>query len=122
KLPFILFEEGFTLNDVILDACRSSNITPTIAARSSQVDFIVELVAAGVGIAFLPRVIAEKHTHHAVRRALLDDARSQWRIALAWRRSGYLSHAAQAWLAHTRGERVQITSTGRKHDRRSAGT
>jgi DNA-binding transcriptional LysR family regulator len=102
NLPFILFEEGFTLNDVILDACRARRITPTIAARSSQVDFIVELVAAGVGIAFLPRVIAEKHSHPSVRRALLDDPKSKWRIALAWRRGGYLSHAAQAWLAHTR--------------------
>ena len=121
--PFILFEEGFALNDVILDACRAKGITPKIAARSSQVDFIVELVAAGVGIAFLPRVISEKHAHRSVRRALLDDPKSKWRIALAWRRGGYLSHAAHAWLAHTRGERVQITSTGGgKHDRRSAGT
>ncbi|HEX2831254.1 MAG TPA: LysR family transcriptional regulator [Burkholderiales bacterium] len=105
ELPFVLFEEGFTLNEVILEACRTRNITPKIAARSSQVDFILELVAAGVGIAFLPRVIAEKHSHPSVRRALLDDARSKWRIALAWRRGGYLSHAAQAWLAHARGAR-----------------
>ena len=104
KLPFILFEEGFTLNEVILDACRSKGITPTIAARSSQVDFILELVAAGVGIAFLPRVISEKHSHHSVRRALLDDPKSKWRIALAWRRGGFLSHAARAWLAHARGD------------------
>jgi DNA-binding transcriptional LysR family regulator len=103
KLPFILFEEGFTLNDVILDACREKGITPNVAARSSQVDFIVELVAAGVGIAFLPRVISEKHSHRSVRRAVLDDPK--WRIALAWRRGGYLSHAARAWLAHTREER-----------------
>jgi len=50
--------EGFALNELILDACRSKRITPKIAARSGQVDFIFELVAAGVGIAFLPRVVA----------------------------------------------------------------
>jgi hypothetical protein len=57
-------------------------------------------------------VIAEKHSHHSVRRALLDDPQSKWRIALAWRRGAYLSHAAHAWLAHTRGERGQTTSSG----------
>jgi DNA-binding transcriptional LysR family regulator len=55
-LPFILFEEGFALNELILDACRGEGITPKIAAHSSQIDFNFELVAAGVGIAFLPRV------------------------------------------------------------------
>jgi len=33
-------------------------------------------------------------------RAALDEPQCEWRIALAWRRSGYLSNAARAWLAH----------------------
>src|SRR6267378_2435192 len=71
-----------------------------IAGRSSQVDFIFELVAAGAGIAFLPRVLAEQRPHRLVRRVPLDEPQCEWRIALAWRRSGYLSNAARAWLAH----------------------
>lgn len=105
--PFILFEEGFALNELILDACRSKGITPKIAARSGQVDFIFELVAAGVGIAFLPRVLAEQRPHRSVRCALLDEPKCKWRIALAWRRGGYLSHAAHAWLAHAREEQAK---------------
>ena len=105
--PFILFEEGFALNELILDACRSKRITPKIAARSGQVDFIFELVAAGVGIAFLPRVVAEQRPHRLVRRVPLDEPKCKWRIALAWRRGGYLSHAARAWLAHAREEHAK---------------
>jgi DNA-binding transcriptional LysR family regulator len=101
-LPFILFEEGFALNEVILDACRSKAIAPQIAARSGQVDFIFELVAAGAGIAFLPRVLAGQRPHRLVRCVPLDEPKCQWRIALAWRRGGSLSHAARAWLAHAR--------------------
>lgn len=100
--PFILFDEGFALNELILETCRNNGITPKIAARSSQVDFIFELVAAGVGVAFLPRVLAEQRPHRRVRCALLDEPECNWRIALAWRRGGYLSHAARAWLAHAR--------------------
>jgi DNA-binding transcriptional LysR family regulator len=100
QFPFILFEEGFALNELISDACRDKGITPRVAARSSQVDFIFELVAAGAGIAFLPRVLAEQRPHRLVRRVLLDEPQCEWRIALAWRRGGYLSSAARAWLAH----------------------
>jgi DNA-binding transcriptional LysR family regulator len=100
--PFILFEEGFPLNEVIAEACREKSIMPKVAARSSQVDFIFELVAAGVGIAFLPRPIAEQRPHRLVRLVSLDEPECRWRIALAWRRGGYLSDAARAWLAHAR--------------------
>jgi DNA-binding transcriptional LysR family regulator len=59
-------------------------------------------VAAGTGIAFLPRVVAEQRVHRSVRLALLDEPKCEWRTALAWRRGGHLSHAARAWLAHAR--------------------
>ena len=97
-LPFILFETGFALNRVILDACRRHGFEPTIAGRSSQIDFIIELVAAGLGIAFLPRMIAEQRSHRSVQRVLLIEPQTEWHIAMIWRRGGYLSHAANAWL------------------------
>lgn len=97
-LPFILFEAGFALNRVIFDACRRHGFEPTVVARSSQIDFVVELAAAGLGIAFLPRMIAEQRKHPAVRHVLLDEPDTDWHIAMIWRRGGYLSHAGRAWL------------------------
>jgi hypothetical protein len=47
-------------------------------------------------------VLAEQRPHRRVRRALLDEPKCKWRIALAWRRGAYLSQAARAWLAHAR--------------------
>jgi DNA-binding transcriptional LysR family regulator len=97
--PFLLFEPGFALNRLILDACRKRGFEPTVAARSSQVDFIVELVATGLGIAFLPQSMAEKRNHPFVRRILLDEPNTEWQLVMIWRRGAFLSHAAQAWLA-----------------------
>ena len=97
--PFLLFEPGFALNRLILDACRKRGFEPTVAARSSQVDFIVELVATGLGIAFLPQSMAEKRNHAFVRRILLDEPNAEWQLVMIWRRGAFLSHAAQAWLA-----------------------
>ncbi|MGQ3674549.1 LysR substrate-binding domain-containing protein [Xanthobacter sp. TB0139] len=96
--PFILFESGFALNPVLLAACERNGFTPNVAARSGQVDFIVELVAARLGIAFLPRTIAEQRRTAAVELVLLDEPGTQWHMALVWRRGAYLSHAARAWV------------------------
>lgn len=101
QIPFIMFEEGFALNPIILDACKHRGFTPTITARSGQIRFIVELVAAGLGVAFLPRSIAELHRHPAVRRVPLDEPQAKWHLMLAWRRDAYLSQAARAWLELT---------------------
>jgi DNA-binding transcriptional LysR family regulator len=106
--PFILFESGFALNRIILDACHRHGFEPTVVARSSQIDFIVELVATGMGVAFLPRMLAEQRKHPSVARVRLVEADTDWHIAMIWRRDAYLSHAAKAWLdlvASTRGKK-----------------
>jgi len=96
--PFILFEAAFALNKVLLDACARRGFTPAVAARSSQTEFILALVEAGMGIAFLPRTLAEARRSERVSLVLLDEPETEWNLALIWRRGGYLSHAAQAWL------------------------
>ena len=107
--PFILFETGFALNRIIQDACQRAGFTPTVAARSGQTDFIVALVAAGLGVAFLPRIKADEETHAGVSRVPLRDPGTDWEMVQVWRRGGYLSHAAQAWLALTRDPRPTTT-------------
>ena len=97
-LPFILFETGFALNRIILDACHRHGFEPNIVARSSQIDFIVELAAAGLGAAFLPRMIAERRKLPSVSRVPLVEPETDWHIAMVWRRGAYLSQAASAWL------------------------
>jgi DNA-binding transcriptional LysR family regulator len=98
ELPFILYGPGFALNPIILEACRESGFTPKVVAHSSQVDFIIELVAAKLGGALLPRMIIEQRPHPMTKRVEIDRPAIYWHMALAWRRGGYLCHAAKAWL------------------------
>lgn len=97
--PFILFESGFALNRVILQACGQHAFEPEVAARSTQIDFMVALVAAGLGIAFLPRMLAEQRRQPLVRHVAIVEPDMVWDVAMIWRRGAYLSHAARAWLA-----------------------
>lgn len=101
-MPFILFGSGFALHRIMLDACRNAGFEPRIAARSSQIDFMIELVSAGLGVAFLPRMIASQRHHPAIHSVLLDAPGAEWAMAMVWRRGAYLSEAAKAWLALVR--------------------
>ena len=96
---FILFGSGFGLHRIILDACRDAGFSPRIAAQSSQIDFMMELVSTGLGVAFLPRMIASQRSHPAVHSVLLDAPGTEWSMTMAWRRGAYLPEAAKAWLA-----------------------
>ena len=107
ELPFILFDPSFALHRMILDACGKAGIAPNIAAQSSQIDFMVELVSAGMGVAFLPRMIAAQRAQSRVRHVLLDDPGLVWVMAMAWRRGAYLSGAAKAWLDLVREGRAK---------------
>jgi len=100
--PFILFEQGFALNPRIEAACRARGFTPGVAARSGQVDFIIALVAAGLGVALLPRILTEGRPLDPLGAGLLDEEGLRWRAALLWRKGARLSPAARAWLALAR--------------------
>ncbi|MDR3440224.1 LysR substrate-binding domain-containing protein [Telmatospirillum sp.] len=97
--PIILFDSGFALNGMIEAACRRRGFIPREAARSGQADFIIALVAAGLGVALLPRLNAEQRVHSPIQAALLDEQDLRWRAALVWRRGAILSPPARAWLA-----------------------
>jgi DNA-binding transcriptional LysR family regulator len=98
ETPFVLFESGFALHRIILDACARAGFEPNVVAYSSQIGFMVELVGAGLGVTFLPRMTAIERLTIRVCQVLLEDPGTGWDMAMAWRGGAYLSGAAQAWL------------------------
>lgn len=100
--PFILFREDFALHDKIIFECRQAGFQPNVLCESSQWDFIVEMVAAGLGIALLPEVICK--TLHPSRVRVLDllSPVIPWNLAMVWRKKSYLSFAAREWIRFTR--------------------
>ncbi len=96
--PLILFLSSYMLNESILDACHRLGFTPSIAGRSGQIGFILELVRSGVGIALLPSSELRDLDPQAFAVAALTEPEIPWRIDLAWVRGGYLSQAARRWL------------------------
>lgn len=98
ETPFILFEPGFALHRILMDASRRAGFDPNVIVRSSQIDFMAELAASGLGVTFLPRMIAAPRLRPGLRAVPLDEPGTEWAMAMAWRRGAYLSEAATAWL------------------------
>jgi DNA-binding transcriptional LysR family regulator len=97
--PFILFDPQFAMHGMIIGACTRSGFSPNVVVESSQIGFMLELVAGGLGTAFMPKLIADLSDHKGVSQVRLTDDPIAWEMTLAWRKGGYLSQAATAWLS-----------------------
>ncbi len=51
---FVLFPEGYILHKVAVDACKSAGFIPNITSEGEDMDALKGLVAAGIGVTFLP--------------------------------------------------------------------
>lgn len=82
-----------------LRACERARFKPNIVASSGQQDLLARMVAAGLGVTFTPRMIAQDLASRSRLRIVeIRNSQMQWNLVLAWRRNAYLSHAANAWL------------------------
>lgn len=96
--PFVYYGDSLALNDVVTRACSEAGFAPQIVSRSSHWDFMAALVRAGVGIALLPAPYCRKLDPASFTCRPLVEPEIRWEMAIAWRKNGYLSHAARAWL------------------------
>jgi len=85
-LPVVMFESSFAINRIILSAHQRHELEPTVVARTRQIDFSIELVATGLGITFLPPLLADRFAQPSVSRVVLSEPHMDWRLAMIWRR------------------------------------
>lgn len=94
--PCILFEQGFALNRLITSAYTRCKVPLVQAARSAQPDFMLALAQAGLGVAYLPRLMVAAHPE--LNAPLVDEPNLRWRLGLIWRNRAPLSRPAQRFL------------------------
>lgn len=87
--PWILFpaSEGPGLHDTIEKACMAAGFTPQVAQRAVQMETIVGLVAAGLGVALVPELFKDVGWRGVAFRTLKGPGTPvPYEVALAWRR------------------------------------
>ena len=98
-LPLIIFPRAISpaLHDAILSVFRAAGITPQIGQEAIQMQTIVSLVSAGMGIALVPQSVSNL-MRPGVEYRPLQDATPLVETGLAWRRDNP-SAVLQGFLA-----------------------
>lgn len=99
---FVLYDNNFRLHDLIIDRCKEAGFNPKIVFETSQRELMIQIVAADLGIAFLPSEICKELDTNTVISRPFADPRLYLQLAIVWRRGRYLSHAVRELLAFTR--------------------
>jgi len=94
---FIFFSEEFALHDIIWKQCISEGFVPNILFKSSQWDFMSEIVAANMGVTILPESICNRIDNEQIQILNLIPA-TPWNLAVVTKKDKYVSHAARMFI------------------------
>jgi DNA-binding transcriptional LysR family regulator len=91
---WLLSPESYELRDATLTACRRAGFAPHIVLDGSEMDTLLRLVAAGMGIALVPRLAVQGIMDLKVLQ--VSDLALQRSLGLVWRGDRTASPAARA--------------------------
>lgn len=107
---WIIFSIHQALHDLIVKACMKAGFVPRIAQRARQIQTALGLVAAGVGVALIPRSSARALP--GVVFAELKGAKVNYEIALAYNNSSPIIDGILAIRHHDLGATPESTGNG----------
>src|SRR5437899_3147441 len=59
-VPLVMFRDGYDLRATTVAACRRAGFEPTFALEGGEMDGVLRLTAAGVGVAVVPSLVVER--------------------------------------------------------------
>jgi LysR family hydrogen peroxide-inducible transcriptional activator len=95
---FIVMQEGHCLGDQVLNFCDHREVPLKIRFRSAQVETILSLVGAGMGVSIIPEMAAKKVSNRRVEFTPLTAPRPKRTIAAVWPRQRPPGRAAEQFL------------------------
>ncbi len=97
--PFIILKKGQGFRQITIDLCKEAGFAPNIVFESTNIETVQSLVAAGMGIAFVPQMVSRaKWSRHAPHYLALADPKPYRTLVIAYRKGRYISKAAEAFI------------------------
>jgi DNA-binding transcriptional LysR family regulator len=94
----ILFNNDYKLHDMIIDNCKKVDAKPKIVLKTSQREWMTQMVADNLGIAVLPSKICKTLDTNVIISRPLVDPQLYLQLALVWKKNRYISYAAREFL------------------------
>ncbi|MDP9321712.1 MAG: LysR family transcriptional regulator [Chloroflexota bacterium] len=99
-VPLVMFRDGYDLRSATITACEQAGFHPTFAIEGAEMDGVLRMAAAGVGVAVVPSMVVERGGPLvAVRISQPTLSRS---VGVAFRKDRHRSRAADAFVARLR--------------------
>lgn len=95
---FLLFQDHFSLNEVILSACEKNGFSPNIVCKSSQWNLLVDMVYQRMGVALLPQYYTDLLDTQKFCAVPVHSPSINWSLVMAWKKNILLSPSSVAWL------------------------
>ncbi|MFC5467705.1 LysR family transcriptional regulator [Cohnella suwonensis] len=107
--PFILLKKGQGFRAIAHDICRTAGFDPRVVFESGNIETVQSLVAAGMGIAFLPKMMTRNDWQGPAPTYLTLEGRPTRTLVIAHRKGRYLSNAAEAFIETFRNTLLHIS-------------
>lgn len=95
---FVFYPNGFSLNPYLRSAFQEIMAHPKIVCRSSNWDFLAQMVSGKLGISLMPHTICQRISPDLAVSVPLVKPHLYWTLALIWKSKGYLSHPSRTWV------------------------
>lgn len=95
---FVLFPEGYILNKVVVDACRSAGFVPNITSEGEDMDALKGLVAAGIGVTLLPESSMYDSTPRFTAKVAIETPNIQRTVGVIYPTNRELAPSEQVFL------------------------
>ena len=82
--PFLTLKPGYGLRELVLNVLKQAGVTPNITVEVSQLDFLIGLVEAKMGLTILPRLAVARERN--VTQLQISDRHAFRELYLVWRK------------------------------------
>lgn len=109
--PFIMLKHGQRMNQIALDLCKRAGFKPKIILETKSIEAAHALVAAGMGITFIPDTLVKFGNQPKCPMYFsIEDPTPTRTIVVAYKKGKYLSKAAQEFISITKDMFIQAPS------------
>jgi len=97
--PFVLLKKGQGFRTIAHELCQSAGFDPKVVFESGNIETVQSLVAAGMGIAFVPKMMTRSDWQGRAPTYLTLEGHPTRTLVIAYRKGRYLSNAAEAFIS-----------------------
>lgn len=101
---FVILSEEYMLYNQIISACKLKGFEPKIIFKSTQWDFLAEMVSINEGITILPASIIKIFKSNEIRSVSIVDPELPWNIGMIIKKNKYISYAMRTFIDFVKRE------------------